>query len=311
MSQIKYRSLTKKISQLAIAFALIGFVFVGSKLLAQERDFSQVEITTIPVAENVYMLKGEGGNLGLAVGDDGALLIDDQFSPLAEKIETAVAEVSPQPIKFLLNTHWHFDHTGGNAYFGEAGATIIAHQEVYNRLSTDQFIEAFQREIPASPSVALPKVTYDDTITFHLNGQTIQGFHPSAAHTDGDTIVYFPDVDVIHTGDLYFNQLYPFIDASSGGSIAGMIRAVDKILALAGDETKIIPGHGALSNRAELLTYRQMLADVETKTKSAIARGLTLEEFLASKPTAQYDEVWGNGFLSPENFLTIVYNSFV
>lgn len=303
----RYKS--KVLGKIAMAIASLGFSLSCNTALAQEQDFNQVEIETIPVAENIYMLVGEGGNIGAVIGDDGIMLIDDQFAPLTEKIQAALDTISEEPVKFILNTHWHFDHTGGNENFGSAGAVIVAHDEVYTRMSTDQFITAFDREVPASPPSALPKITYGDTITFHLNGQTIQGFHVETAHTDGDTVIYFPEANVIHAGDVYFNGIYPFIDTSSGGSITGIISAVDKILAIAGTETKIIPGHGALSNRAELETYREMLEDVKAKTETAISQGATLEEFIASKPTAQYDEALGKGLLSPEQFLTIVYES--
>lgn len=291
--------------------ALLGMSIAGisSVAVAQDQDFSQVEIETIPVAENIYMLTGEGGNIGVALQQDGVLLIDDQYAPLTEKIKAAVAEISDRPIQFLINTHWHFDHTGGNENMGNSGVVIVSHDEVYTRMSTDQFMEAFQKEIPASPPAALPQITFNDTATFHLNSLTIKAFYVEPAHTDGDTVIYFPDADVIHTGDVYFNGIYPFIDVSSNGSIAGMISATEEILALAGNSTKIIPGHGALSNREELEVYLAMLVDVKSKTENAIAQGLTLEEFIASKPTAEYDASWGNGFLKPEDFLAIVYQS--
>ena len=298
-----------KFIKATIASIGLGIVSIGSVTYAQDIDFERVEVETIPVAENIYMLTGEGGNIGVATGEDGVLLIDDQYAPLTDKIKAAVDAIAEEPIIFVLNTHWHGDHTGGNENLGNSGVTIVAHDEVYNRMSTEQFIEAFESTVPASPPAALPKITYNDTATFHLNGQTIQGFHVESAHTDGDTVIHFPEADVIHTGDVYFNGIYPFIDASSGGSIAGMIQAVDRVLALAGDNTKIIPGHGALSNRAELEVYRQMLVDVQAKTEEAIAQGLTLEEFIASNPTAEYDNTLGKGFLTPEQFQTIVYQS--
>lgn len=299
----------KFVRQAMIALIGISLTSVGGVSLAQEPDFEKVEVKTVPVTENIYMLQGEGGNIGVSAGKDGVFLIDDQYAPLTPKIQSAISEISDQPIKFLLNTHWHYDHTGGNENLGKSGVVIVAQDEVYTRMSTDQFIEAFKRKIPASPPEALPKITFNDTATFHLNGQTISAFHVAPAHTDGDTVIHFPKADVIHTGDIYFNGLYPFIDTSSGGSIAGMIQATEETLALAGNNTKIIPGHGPLSNRAELEVYRQMLVDVKTKTEKAIAKGTTLEEFIASKPTAKYDAAWGKGFLKPSQFLTIVYNS--
>ncbi len=297
---------------LALAFGA-GLVCVGGDFnksaAAQSQDFSQVEVQTVPVAEDVYMLVGEGGNIGVSAGEDGVFMIDDQFAPLTEKIVDAIADITSEPIRFLINTHWHFDHTGGNENLGEADVLIIAHDEVYERMSTDQFIEALQVDIPASPPAALPVITFNDTTTFHLNGQTIEAFHVAPAHTDGDTIIHFIEADVIHAGDTYFNGLYPFIDTSSGGSLTGMISATERVLALAGENTKIIPGHGPLSNRAELEAYREMLVEVRLRTESAIAQGLNLEEFIASNPTADYDQRLGEGFLTPEQFQTIVYQS--
>ena len=272
------------------------------------QDLSKVEIETIPVAEGIYMLHGEGGNIGVGVGEDGVFLIDDQFAPLTEKIVRAVEEVSDEPIRFLLNTHWHFDHTGGNENFGEMGTVIIAHDNVRKRMSVDNFIEAFNMEVPASPSVALPVVTFNDKVTLHLNGETIEAFHVSLAHTDGDTVIHFQDSNVIHAGDIFFNGFYPFIDVGAGGSIEGTIAAVDQILALANEDTKIIPGHGPLATRMELLEYRYMLVIVKERVEKALALGQSAEEFIDSNPTADLDKKWGEGFLKPEQFLQIVYS---
>lgn len=291
-------------------FAVLGLLtLLATPAPAQDQDFSQVEIETIPVADRVYMLMGEGGNIGLLAGEDGVLMVDDQFAPLTEKIQAAIAAITPTPLRFVINTHWHFDHTGGNENFGEAGAIIVAQDEVYTRMSTDQFIEAFQRQVPASPPAALPVITFSEETTFHLNGQTLHVFHVDPAHTDGDSVIHFVEANVIHTGDTYFNGLYPFIDTSSGGSLAGMIRAVEEILAIANAETKIIPGHGPLATRSQLEDYRDMLVAVRLTTEAAIAKGLSLEEFIATDPTAAYDDQLGQGFLTPEQFQTLVYNN--
>ncbi len=287
----------------------MSFVGLGCQSLAQQQDFSKTEIETIPVTEGIYMLVGEGGNIGVSAGEDGVVMVDDQYAPLTEKIKAAIADITDKPIRFLLNTHWHGDHTGGNENLGNAGVVIVAHDQVRERMSTEQFVEAFQRKVPPSPKAALPVITFNDTSTFHLNGQTLQAFHVAPAHTDGDSVLHFKEADVIHTGDVYFNGRYPFIDSSSGGSIEGMLAAVDKVLAIATATTKIIPGHGKLSNRAELEEYRKVLVDVRDRTQAALDKGTSLEDFIASKPTADYDEKWGQDFMTPEKFLTIVYKS--
>lgn len=289
---------------LGIALALLA---IGRLTLAQTQDFSRVEIKTIPVTTGIYMLVGEGGNIGVSAGEDGVFLIDDQFAPLTEKIQAAIASINKKPIRFVLNTHWHFDHTGGNENLGKAGVTIVAHDKVREYMSTDQFMEALNMKFPASPPAALPIITFNDTVTFHLNGNTIKAFHVQPAHTDSDCAIEFTEANVIHTGDVYFNGTYPFIDLSHGGSIEGTIAAADSLLAMAGEETKIIPGHGSLSNRAELVAYRDMLIAVRDRVKSAIDKGMTEEEFIATNPTADLDSIWGKGFVKPEQFLQMVY----
>lgn len=291
------------------AFSATSIVLLSlcSPTLAQSQDFTKVEIKTVPLEEGVYMLLGEGGNIGVSTGEDGVFLIDDQFAPLTAKIQAALDQITDKPVRFLLNTHWHFDHTGGNENFGKAGVVIIAHNHVREHLKTDQFLKVFDRKIPASPAAALPIITFGDTVTFHLNGQTIHAFHVEQAHTDGDSVIHFREANVIHAGDIYFNGIYPFIDTEHGGSLDGMIEATERILAIADRDTKIIPGHGPLSNRAELVTYRRMLLDVRSLTRTAIQTGITLTDFIASKPTADYDKTWGKGFLPPQKFLTIVY----
>jgi glyoxylase-like metal-dependent hydrolase (beta-lactamase superfamily II) len=211
----------------------------------EAQDFESVEIKTTRVASGIYMLEGRGGNLGVSIGSDGAFLIDDQFAPLTEKILAAIRKLSGAPIRFVLNTHWHGDHTGGNENLGKAGALIVAHENVRERMSVEQFIEAFGRRVDPSPPGALPVVTFTDAVTFHLNGDEIHAFHVPPAHTDGDSIVHFRIANVVHTGDTYFNGRYPFIDLSTGGTIDGVIAAADRLLELCDTETRIIPSRDA------------------------------------------------------------------
>ena len=274
-----------------------------------QQDFSAVQIQTAPVAGSVYMLTGRGGNIGLSVGEDGAFIVDDQYAPLTDKIRAAIGALTDHPVRFVVNTHWHGDHTGGNEHFGEAGALIVAHENVRARMSTEQFIEAFGSRTPPSPAAALPVITFTDAVTFHWNGETIRVHHVADAHTDGDAIIHFTDADVLHLGDTYFNGFYPFIDTSSGGTIDGMIAAADRALALADADTKIIPGHGPLSNRAELITYRNMLADVRDRVAALIDEGKTRDEVVAARPTADLDAEWGDGFLQPDVWIGLVFDS--
>jgi cyclase len=291
----------------ARAFVLgVGIVLAAGPLPAQQ-DFSKVEVTSEKVAEGVYMLKGAGGNIGVSVGADGVFLIDDQYAPLTPKIKAALAGLSDKPIRFVLNTHWHGDHTGGNENLGSSGVLIVAHENVRKRMSTEQFIEAFGSKVPAAAAVALPVVTFTDAVTFHFNGEEIHGFHVPPAHTDGDSVVHFRKANVLHGGDTFFNGIYPFIDLSSGGSVAGVIGAADRMLALAGEGTKIIPGHGPLATKADLKAYRDMLAAVSGRVAAQVKAGKTLEEVTASAPTAEFDAKWGNGFLKAGPFVAIVY----
>ena len=218
------------------------------------------EIRTTDLGKGIHMLEGRGGNIGLSVGEDGVLIVDAQYAPLNPQILAAVAELSTQPLRFALNTHWHFDHVGGNEQLAETGVANFAHENVRALMRDDQTIAAFQMTVPASPQAALPIVTFTDGVTFHLNGGTIRVFHVPAAHTNGDSIVHFVEADVIHMGDVYFNGRTPFIDRQHGGTLEGVVAAVDRVLAIAGPETKIIPGHGPLSNKLELEAYRESLA---------------------------------------------------
>ncbi len=274
-----------------------------------QQDFSAVQIETVPVADGVYMLVGAGGNIGLSVGEDGAFVIDDQYAPLSEKILAAIAALTDADVEFLVNTHYHGDHTGGNEAFGAAGALIIAHDNVRARMSTAQFREIFDQSLPARPAGALPVVTFSDEMTFHWNGDTIRALHVAPAHTDGDTILHFQNANVIHMGDTFFNGFYPFIDVGSGGDINGIIAGGYRALAIANEDTAIIPGHGPLSDAAGLAAWLEMLKVTRVSMQSLIDRGLSEDEAVAARPTAEFDGQYGGGFMNPENFNRLLYQS--
>ena len=282
---------------------------VVAQIAAAQQDFSKVEIKTEKLADTVYMMMGAGGNLGLSVGEDAVFVIDDQFAPLTPKIQAAIAAITKEPVKFVLNTHWHFDHVGGNENLGKAGALIFAHENVRKRMSAEGFIEFLGMKTKPEPKIALPVVTFTSDLNFHINGDEVRAFHVARAHTDGDIIIHFAKSDVIHMGDTFFNKLYPFIDTSSGGTVEGVLAAADRVLKMAGDKTKIIPGHGPLATKADLKTYRDMLAKVSAKIRGQIKAGKKSEEVVASKPTAEFDAVWGKGFLPPEKFVAMVYSN--
>jgi cyclase len=287
--------------------SLLATLAATAALTAQaQQDFSKVEIKTQKLSDTTYMMTGSGGNLGLSVGPDAVFLIDDQFAPLTPKIEAAIKQITDKPIKFVVNTHWHFDHTGGNENLGKAGALIVAHDNVRKRMSTDQLIPFLNMNTKASPKEALPVITFSADTTFHINGDEVQAIHMPNAHTDGDSIVYFKKSNVVHMGDIYFNGFYPFIDTASGGTVDGVIAAVDKALALGNNDTKVIPGHGPLSNKTELKAYRDMVSTLSGRIKAQVKAGKKLEEIVAAKPTADHDEKWGKGFIKPDKWVEMV-----
>ena len=274
-----------------------------------QQDFSKVEIRAEKLSEAVYLLTGAGGNIGLSLGEDAVFLVDDQFAPLTERIEAAIAKLTAQPVKFVLNTHWHFDHTGGNESFGKAGALIVAHENVRKRMSVEGFIEFLGMKFKAEPRAALPVVTFTRDLSFHINGEEVYVLHVASAHTDGDAIVHFRRSDVFHMGDTFFNRLYPFIDTSSGGTVEGVIAAADRVLQASNERTRIIPGHGPLASRADLQAYRDMLATVSARIGEQVRAGRSLAEVVDSKPTAEFDAVWGKGFLNPQRFTDMLYKN--
>jgi glyoxylase-like metal-dependent hydrolase (beta-lactamase superfamily II) len=251
------------------------------------------------------MLTGAGGNIGVSIGDDGVFVIDDQFAPLTSKIEAAIKILSSKPIKILLNTHFHGDHTGGNANMTKLGATIIAHDNVRKRL------EAPKREAAATPKEALPVITFNDKLNLYINGEQIAIFHIENAHTDGDALLYFTESNVLHTGDTYFNGRYPYIDLNSGGSVNGYIEAVKGGLMVINDDTKIIPGHGKLSNKEEYQTFLKMLETLRTNVLNAIKNGKTEDEVANdSSITKTYDGLdYGSGFINSEKIRRTFYKS--
>ncbi len=295
-----------KVEDRAIKLTLSLVVAVAIPLVGQQ-DVPDVQIETTYVAGSIYMLVGQGGNIGLSIGDDGPFLIDDQFAPLTEKIKVAIAALTDGDVKFVLNTHWHGDHTGGNENLGEAGTIIVAHENVRERMSTDQFLELFNQAVPPSPDAALPSITFTDGATFHWNGETIRARHIEHAHTDGDAVIFFERANVFHMGDTFFNGMYPFIDVSSGGSIHGMIASAERVMSMATSSSRIIPGHGPLAGIEELRVYRDMLVTARDRIQTLMNDGLTEEEIIRRAPMADFDDLWGQGFINPEQFVRLTY----
>jgi cyclase len=270
-------------------------------------DFSNVQIQTIPVASNLYMLMGQGGNIGLSTGSDGAFIVDTQFAPLSEKIQTAVRAAGGGDVRFVVNTHFHGDHSGGNENFGNAGATIMAHDNVQVRLSAPQVSSLDGTTTPPAPAAAIPAVTYPQRLTFHWNGNTVNLIYAPNAHTDGDSIVHYTNLNAFHMGDTFFNGGYPFIDAGNGGSIDGIIAAGETVLARSNSSTKIIPGHGALASPEDLRAYVAMLTAVRDRIQTQIDEGRSEDQVVAANPTAEFDAQWGGGFMNAESFTRFAY----
>ncbi|WP_299948393.1 MBL fold metallo-hydrolase [uncultured Microbulbifer sp.] len=289
------------------SFAVLAVSLLCAPIFAEDR-FAKVEISSIPVAGNVHMLTGAGGNIAVLAGRDGTFMVDDQYAPLTAKIQKLVAGLADQPLRFVINTHWHGDHTGGNENLGKSDALIVAHENVRKRLSTEQFIEAFKSKVAPSPAVALPVITFTDATTFHWNGDKVRVQHVGPAHTDGDSIVHFTEANVLHMGDIYFNGTYPFIDISSGGSVDGMIKAMDMALAMVDEQTKIIPGHGPLSDPVELKRQRDILVKLRGRIQELIDNGKTREQVIAAQPTLEFDAQYGQGFMTPDTWTGIVYD---
>jgi glyoxylase-like metal-dependent hydrolase (beta-lactamase superfamily II) len=292
------------------AMMAVLVVLAGTAAAQQQTDWEKIEIKVQKVAGNVYMLTGSGGNIGASVGEDGIVIVDDQYAPLAPKIQAALKGITDKPVRFILNTHWHGDHTGGNAAFSKLG-TVVAHDNVRKRLESGG--QTRFGKTPPQPPEALPIITFNDQLVVHLNGEDIRAIHFPHSHTDGDIAIGFRPSGVLQMGDLFFNGIFPFIDVDSGGSVKGLIASVERVLTLdpgpAPGEAKIIPGHGPLATRADLVAYLEMLRGTTAAVEAAIKKGKILEQMKQEKVLAAWEEKWGKGFLKTGDFIEILYGS--
>ncbi len=287
-----------------VVFSLVSFWLTFQSAMAQH----DAKIESTKLTDQIYMLtNGMAGNLGVFIGQDGTFLIDDQFAPVTEKIIAEIMVLGGDIPRFVLNTHYHGDHTGGNENLGKAGTLIVSHDNVRDRLQGGSFIREFNILMPPAAPEGLPIVTFSEDITFHLNGDTVQAIHVPHSHTDGDAIIHFIGANIIHAGDIIFNGFYPFIDVRHGGTIKGMIEGTKLILSLADDNTKIIPGHGPLTNRAELSGYLQMLETAYERLRKLKADGKTAQEAIEMKPLADLEKEWGNGIFNGDKWIEIIY----
>lgn len=273
----------------------------------EEFELRQNDVKVEKLSESISLLAGVGGNIAVLIGKEGTLQVDAGNPGTAPSVMKAIKEFTDKSVSTLINTHWHGDHTGGNEEMAKAGCRIFAHDNVRKRLGSDQFIEVFNRKIPASPELALPILTFETKMTLHHNGEELHLIYAPPAHTDGDILVYFTKANVLHTGDLFFNGMYPFIDSSTGGWIGGMVKAADLILTVANEKTKIIPGHGPLGTREQFKEYRDMLAQVHERITPLVKSGKSPDEVVAAKSLADLDTKWGKGFMKPEGFIKIVH----
>jgi len=293
-----------------ILFATVILLLANAFVTAQEKDFSKVQMKVSKVAGNIYMLEGAGGNIGASVGDDGIVIVDDQYAPLADKIQVALKGITDKPVRFVINTHYHEDHTGGNAIF-QKNAPVIAHENVRKRLQeggTAGNGGSVHIEAKPQPKDALPIITFDHDVTVHLNGEDIRALHFPAGHTDGDSIIFFPESNVVHMGDDFVTYGFPFIDVDGGGSINGMIDAVEKVIPQLPPDVKVIPGHGPVSNLDDVRAYLKMLKDTRDAVQSALKQGKTLEQMKQEKILDPWKKYSGD-FISEDAFLETLYNS--
>jgi glyoxylase-like metal-dependent hydrolase (beta-lactamase superfamily II) len=274
----------------AIAVVALLVIFAApSRISAQ--NFDEVQISTTPVAGSIYMLQGSGGNIGLSIGDDATIIVDDQFAPLTQKIQAAIAALTRMPVDFVINTHWHYDHSDGNTNFGRAGATIVAHENARTRMTRTDTVSLNNYVQEAYGPDGLPKITFYQSMRFHLNDNVIDVIHLRNAHTDGDAAVYFRDANVLHTGDTFTRGALPFIDQPNGGTLDGMIEAAWTMAGLIDEQTRIIPGHGALGTREDLLAHHAKLVVIRERMRQHAAQGHTPEQVVAANPVRDYAEM--------------------
>lgn len=300
-------------NRLLLSIARLSFtVAIAIPGIATAQFVMPEEATVIPIAEGLHVIRGAGGNIALSTGPDGVFIVDNDIPDVRDQISRAIATVTDQPVDMVINTHWHFDHTGNNKLFAERGARILAHRNVRERMSTEQ-IGYFRGErvvSPPAPEAARPVITYDREMTLHLNGQTVRIRHvEKPAHTDGDSIIYFEEANAIHMGDNFFVGLYPVIDIASGGNADGMIAVMDEVLAEVGPDTVIIPGHGPVSDAEGLRKFRDMLDTVNKRIRLLVEEGKTEDEVVALKPTVNFDEEWAWDIMTPEVWTRLMYTS--
>jgi cyclase len=288
-------------------FLLLTVVLLFAVSAHAQTDFSKVEIKATKVSGNVYMLQGSGGNIGVSVGDDGLLIVDDQFAPLADKIRAALKGIADKKLRFILNTHWHGDHTGGNVAFGPE-ATIIAHDNVRKRLATEQKSTVFNSTTPASPKEALPVITFNDSLSVHFNGEDIRAIHFPHGHTDGDSVIFFSTSNVVHLGDDFFAGRFPFVDLESGGSVEGLVRNIGELIGKIPADAKLIPGHGPISTLDDLKSYHRMLQQTTEIVRGKIAAGKTLDQIKTEGLPAEWAP-WGAGFIKTDRWVETIYKS--
>ena len=299
----------------ALQFVLMIGIAVrpGCAAGAQQPDFSKVEIKATKVSGNIYMLEGEGGNIAASVGDDGIVIVDDQFAPLADKIQAALKnlKITDKPVRFVINTHYHGDHTGGNAPFANSGSTLIAQDNVRKRLESGGVAGnggSLKMENKPAPKAALPVITFDHDVTVHLNGEDIRALHFPAGHTDGDAVIFFPKNNVVHMGDDFVRYGFPFIDVTSGGSVQGMIAAMEKVSAELPADVKVIPGHGQVSNLDDVRAYVKMLKETSAAVEKAIDAHKTLDQMKQEKILEPWAK-WSGQFIDSDQFIETLYNS--